>query len=361
MDLVHNWGVDVVRFLQSEFKNYDELMMAASHLGDPRNAFLLYFPLAYCLHKPTGIRVLWLASLSEWINALLKWILHGERPYWWVLDPRTHHSEHAQLQQYRLTCETGPGSPSGHAMVTSSVVFCLVLSTIQNTRPRIFLQYVIWSVFAVFMFAVNVSRLFIATHFPHQVILGTLLGIILTLLVYKIDLQHLKLSRCVTASFLMPTSCIVTFYLLKWCGLDPQWSISLATKYCAYSEWIHLDTTLFNAVYRDAGSVLGYGTFMFGFTRLLRTENGISDKKGGKTDSDSLENASCRTVWLKMPNIILSLLVCQIGENMKPGLHSAEFYYFVTYLKFCILVILVMFTASFDFLKQDKCIQQKNK
>jgi glucose-6-phosphatase len=55
----------------------------------------------------------------------------------------------------------------------------------------------------------------------------------------------------------MPTSCILTFYILKWCGLDPQWSISLATKYCANPDWIHLDTTLFNAVYRDAGSVLG--------------------------------------------------------------------------------------------------------
>lgn len=82
-------------------------------------------------------------------------------------------------------------------------------------------------------------------------------GIILTLLVYRVDLQHFKLSHCVAASVVMPTSCIVTFYFLKWCGLDPQWSISLATKYCANPDWIHLDTTLFNAVYRDAGSVLG--------------------------------------------------------------------------------------------------------
>ena len=87
-------------------------------------------------------------------------------------------------------------------------------------------------------------------------------GIILTLMVNKVDLQHLKLSHCVTASVAMPASCILTFYMLKWGGLDPQWSISLATKYCANPGWIHLDTTLFNAVYRDAGSVFGNNIFL---------------------------------------------------------------------------------------------------
>lgn len=57
----------------SSFQDSSELMMTMSHLGDPRNAFLIYFPIAYCLHRPTGLQLLWLASLSEWINALLKW------------------------------------------------------------------------------------------------------------------------------------------------------------------------------------------------------------------------------------------------------------------------------------------------
>ena len=50
-----------------------ELMLQLSHLGDPRNAFLIYFPISFCLHKPTGEKVLWLACLAEWLNAILKW------------------------------------------------------------------------------------------------------------------------------------------------------------------------------------------------------------------------------------------------------------------------------------------------
>lgn len=54
-------------------QDQSELMLQLSHLGDPRNAFLLYFPLSFCLHKATGEKVLWLACLAEWINAILKW------------------------------------------------------------------------------------------------------------------------------------------------------------------------------------------------------------------------------------------------------------------------------------------------
>ena len=54
-------------------QDQSDLMLHLSHLGDPRNAFLIYFPLSFCLHKPTGEKVLWLAALAEWINAILKW------------------------------------------------------------------------------------------------------------------------------------------------------------------------------------------------------------------------------------------------------------------------------------------------
>lgn len=344
MDAVHNYGVDFVQFLQQEFKDYDELMLTASHLGDPRNAFLLYFPLAYCLHRPTGVRVLWLASLSEWINALLKWVMHGDRPYWWIKDPRAHHHQGAELQQYRLTCETGPGSPSGHAMVTSSVVFCLVVSFIHLKRPRLLMRGLIWLSFVVFMFAVNVSRLFIATHFPHQVLFGTLVGILLTVLVDRVDLAHVKLLACIAASVVMPLSCLATFYTLKWIGLDPQWSISLATKYCANPDWVHLDTTLFNSVYRDAGSLLGFGIFV--------SLSSIVFKRSLIPVSDSIEGEQKKVqvpVWTNLLAIVLCLVLCQIGENLKPGMHSAEFYYFVTFIKFCTLTFLVMFISDLIF------------
>lgn len=48
-------------------------------------------------------------ELRQYCVFIYSRVLHGERPYWWVLDPRTRHVEHVELQQFRLTCETGPG------------------------------------------------------------------------------------------------------------------------------------------------------------------------------------------------------------------------------------------------------------
>ena len=48
-----------------------------------------------------------------------------------------------------------------------------------------------------------------------------------------------------------------TYCLLQLLGLDPLWSVALATKWCTLKEWIHLDTTLFYSLVRDVSSLAG--------------------------------------------------------------------------------------------------------
>jgi hypothetical protein len=53
---------------------------------------------------------------------MLKWILHGNRPYWWAPMNMQH-----RLDQYPTTCETGPGNPSGHCwLIAATITFLLV-------------------------------------------------------------------------------------------------------------------------------------------------------------------------------------------------------------------------------------------
>ncbi|WAR05077.1 G6PC2-like protein [Mya arenaria] len=243
MDFIHKHGIEVIQFLQNEFPEHSGLMQTMSRMGDPRAAFLIYFPVAYCLHKRTGIQVLWLACLSEWMNNLLKWVMHGERPYWWVRECGHYPSNSTIVQQFPLTCETGPGSPSGHGMVTASVVYYIVLAMI---------------------------------------------------------------------------------------GLDPQWSITLATKHCADPSWIHLDTTLFNAVYRDAGGILGLGLFHYVISEMSIPRFHAS------------ENMTSLPYFNRLIHVGLTLFLCQMAENVKPGQYSAIFYYFFTCLKFAVLTFTTM-------------------
>jgi len=48
-------------------------MLFASTLGAPHSAFMLYFPIAFHYNRQLGIRLLWIAAISEWINTVLKW------------------------------------------------------------------------------------------------------------------------------------------------------------------------------------------------------------------------------------------------------------------------------------------------
>lgn len=57
----------------SLLQDQSHLMLFLSHVGDPRNAYLIYFPLTFICQKAAGIKVLWVAAVVEWLNAILKW------------------------------------------------------------------------------------------------------------------------------------------------------------------------------------------------------------------------------------------------------------------------------------------------
>jgi len=40
-------------------------------------------------------------------------------------------------------------------------------------------------------------------------------------------------------------------------GVDPQWSVRLAFKWCEHPEWIHVNTTPLFSLVRDCGSMFG--------------------------------------------------------------------------------------------------------
>ncbi|XP_056015043.1 glucose-6-phosphatase 2-like isoform X2 [Ostrea edulis] len=260
MDYVHLRGVEIIHQIQHTFRHHVDLMQILTRVGDPRYAFLIYFPLAYCLHQATGTRVLWIACLSEWLNGVLKWILHGQRPYWWVNEVKLHDNvlNIPSLEQYSLTCETGPGSPSGHAMVTSAVLYSIGTSFMQHgiQQAKAVERVLVWVSFTVVLVAVNVSRLFIATHFPHQVVAGSLTGILLAEVVKHEYTSGLTFKHYAIWCIVLVIGVCVTYFGISILSLDPLWSLTLAKKWCANPEWVHPDTTPFFTFTRDVSSLL---------------------------------------------------------------------------------------------------------
>lgn len=187
------------------------------------------------------------------------------------------------LKQFPLTCETGPGSPSGHAMrksipelsffltdfvdlisVTASVWFILISSVLRHYQKHKLptlgpLQVFLWTFYACSIVLVTISRLYLSAHFPHQCLLGAILGLMVAVTLSKVNLNRFTLLTYVTGTVFMLTIVVATYGLLMLMRVDPGWTLAKAIRYCAKREHVHLDTTPFFSIMRYTGFFLGAG------------------------------------------------------------------------------------------------------
>lgn len=73
MDLLHSWGVELAVHLQTEHNRYEHLFSAASTVADLHTTFFFLFPVWFHLRRDTGLRLIWVAVLGDWLNLVLKW------------------------------------------------------------------------------------------------------------------------------------------------------------------------------------------------------------------------------------------------------------------------------------------------
>lgn len=267
---------------------------------DPKYAFLIYSPLAYLLDKKVGKKLILTTVIAEWLNQILKWLLHGERPYWYVHSSGHFDAQQVPIKQFPITCELGPGHPSGHAMVTAAVWYIILDSllhfynnnsnntfattttttttittdsnnhhqqqqTIENhddtmtkslKRQQQATRAAMWLVYGLILATVSVSRVFLGCHFPHQCLAGAILGLALAKWVSGLETQA---HHFIGTSLFVLITAFGSFGLLQMLGFDPSWTIRLATSHCIKREYIHLDTAPFFSIMRYSAFALGTG------------------------------------------------------------------------------------------------------
>lgn len=216
------------------------------------------------------------------------------------------------------------GSPSGHSMVTSGVL-CLVSLWLMNSLremlhhahffSRFIITATIWSVLLTILCLVSLSRVFIATHFPHQVILGTIIGLLVACTVRKhssvVFEVSCSVSYCIVCSIVLVVTTFASHFVLSVLIYDPSISVTKAQKWCVKPSFVHLDTTPFYALVRDAGAVLGLG---ISFTRAK-----MNNWRGLSTFQVHLLSKSLK--------IILSVFLLQLLEAISlPKSNSLLFY-----------------------------------
>lgn len=130
-------------------------MKLFSFLGT-ENFFLLVLPLIYwCVDAQLGIRVGFILITSSYVNGIFKLWFAGPRPYW-VSD-----------KVIPFSAESSFGVPSGHAQ--NAVTNWGMLAAGYGKRWA-------WGVAVALMFFIGFSRWYLGVHFPHDVLLGWLIG-----------------------------------------------------------------------------------------------------------------------------------------------------------------------------------------
>ncbi|XP_004086877.1 glucose-6-phosphatase [Oryzias latipes] len=327
MDAVQGFGVDSTHYLQTNYGDTQGLFLWVSWAADLRNTFFIFFPIWVHLKASVAIKLIWVAVIGDWLNLVFKWILFGERPYWWVHET-AHYANNARphIEQYPMTCETGPGSPSGHAMGAAGVYYTLVTSilailtsrTQQNSKPSSnkdwYLKAGLWSLFWGVQVCVCLSRVFIAAHFPHQVVAGVITGMIVAEAFNRTQWIYSASMKKYFYTTLFLTSFAVGFYLLlKSLGVDLLWTLDKAQKWCARPEWVHLDTTPFASLLRNMGTLFGLG---LGLHSPLYSET--------KRSNSATVKAGC---------IISSLVLLHLFDSFKPPTHTAALFYLLSFCK----------------------------
>ncbi|KAK4011046.1 LOW QUALITY PROTEIN: glucose-6-phosphatase catalytic subunit 1 [Daphnia magna] len=268
---IYSYGVDLISILQSSFPDGESFFMDISKIFDPKYVFTIYFPIIFALQWAIGVKLLGTIIVVEWLNQVLKWLMHGDRPYWWVHEVEVAYNSTSLLPeifQYRSTCETGPGMPSGHSMAMSAAWYVVVQSfvdrVVKPSKMSASLKQqsiqLLWAAFVVIQTLVVMSRMYIAAHFPHQCALGLFLGVSVAHQVYgSSKWLNLKRGQWLLVASVILASAIGTYSFLLLTGRNPAWSISQAYKWCAKREYIHVDTTPFYSLTRYSGAAFGLG------------------------------------------------------------------------------------------------------
>lgn len=325
--MLYDLSTPAISTLQTKLIDHAPIMQLLSVVFDPKYAFLIYSPLAYLLDPKVGRKLIMTTVLAEWLNQVLKWFLHGERPYWYVHSSGHFNPQETPIKQFPITCELGPGHPSGHAMVTASVWYIILSSLLQayQNYQRQQQQDIqvrtptasmgTWALYATLLSVVSVSRVFLGCHFPHQCLAGAALG----LLVAKwVSSQNIEASHYVAASAFLFATAFGTFGLLQALGFDPSWTIKLATTHCEKREYIHLDTAPFFSIMRYCGFALGCGLgLMFpikNYAQQLTPSGGQILVESSAVDQKS-PLSSRNLSWLSF-KILMAMLMARLVDNL---------------------------------------------
>lgn len=156
MDSLYEAGLEITRWLQSQFPQLAAPMLLITILG-LFEFYLALLPLLYwCVSKRFGKELTYVVAVANMLNAMGKHLLRQPRPLW--LD-----------ESLGLRPETSFGAPSGHVQI-ATVTYLFTAIRVQRR--------LVWFLAVVGILLMTLSRIYLGAHFWQDAIAGFLLGLL---------------------------------------------------------------------------------------------------------------------------------------------------------------------------------------
>ena len=155
MNYLYDLGISIVLFMQNLGGWLPGPMKFFSFMGTAEFYFLIMPVLYWSIDATLGLRIGIILLVSDGINYILKVGFHTARPFW------------LGRQVKSFAFEYTFGMPSGHAQ-NSAAVFGLLAASLKRRW--------VWVLSLILIFLIGVSRIYLAVHFPHDVIVGWIVG-----------------------------------------------------------------------------------------------------------------------------------------------------------------------------------------
>lgn len=247
-------------------------------------------------------------------------------------------------------------------MSTSSLGLLLLIylfNKFDGKTLKIFLSVTILPLYVAVVVLVSISRVYIAAHFPHQVVVGAFVGVMVASSVHAMASKYpstaMYQKKSILIGFFLLFTALILYYLLLSFKLNPMSSVTAALSFCKKKEWVHLNTTLFFAVIRDAGSIIGIGLS----TILIQNLPNAAGSGGEKGQIRyPAEKWSCAQ---RFGSIICGVFLCLLFHCTEyidiPQNNLFYFYAILKYISYSCTVIMVEYLVRTRFLEAD----EKNK
>nr|XP_017006878.2 glucose-6-phosphatase catalytic subunit 1 [Drosophila takahashii] len=247
----------------------EPLWLFLSHRLQPNNLFNIFIPLSGIFSQEILMHLLSAVTLVSTLNSFEKWIYPEMRPLWFLREEFANEKvpikPQVALESHPLSCETSGGLPCAHSMTFT--VFVLILASFFFVRC--WDRFASWRspVYRCLMYPMIVglvvcmwlSRLYLATEFLHQCILGSYFGI-RALNTFEGNIKYLfsrPRRNAVCAVCFLGALAVAVYFVKLHLNMDPHWSVRQAFKWCPEPTYMRHEASPIFALVRDLGNLMG--------------------------------------------------------------------------------------------------------